>query len=68
MKQYNVEYKVVETFDGGVRTQHVKKTVPAPDLPSFLSQVSGEGEFEFLTVRKVVEKPAKPQPKQLLKG
>lgn len=73
MSKFTVEYKIVNRAETGVETRTSKSVLEGVMLQHLngLIQADERGEvaLEFLTIRKVVEKPAKivPQPKQLLK-
>jgi hypothetical protein len=62
MAQYKVEYKITANDGaGGVEVKYKKAVVE--DVYAFLAAAStktGNEEYEFLSVRRIVEKPVKP--------
>ena len=58
MAKFKVEYKVVRRQDGVTSTTQAKYV--AETLPATLRELLEDPDIDFLTIRRVVEKPAKP--------
>lgn len=57
MVKYNFEYKISVKNDAGIETKYVKRVIDETAVSTEMSVIATSPGIEFVTLRKVAEKP-----------